>query len=1335
MAILKNLVVNGSARIINKLYCGELSVSGASTFGAITASSLSSTGTISATGNISSSGSVTGATGLVSTNGNVTLAGKVAASVSGNYLVLASGFSSGVQLNAKNLTTTGAINTGSIITNSAMIGNGVVSGKFIVNGVLESNEHIANIVRNVGGDLKLGPTFEAMNSTTLSVTAVTATTVSFTLYDTNITSATYGSATWYKNSEILFSGIVTGNINTSDNPKIVFSSAPGTVTARMNTTAKTLQIIVDYSDANQYFKVGNNLTYEDVSVMMYRINKDEAGTLYPIGIYLKSYGTNKESFVDVYGGTSQTPNARLGLLNGLSNMISGNTPSGWGVYTTNGFFEGVLVSTSGIIGGWEISNTRLKKGTLGSDNSIYVLTQDLSNAERVAIGGSEALTSWRMAVGSKFGIDKNGVVYASDGHFSGSINAQSGTIGGFTIGDDLSSGTWGASGSVLLSSGYDPDSSGISIGGSEATGNIWAITIGNNFGVTTDGVMYVSNGNFNGTMNANDGSIGGWNITANKLYNKSDSTYFLLQNPNIRFIEKSDISSWTSSVGTISYIGDNNDIKLTVNHSAQYASNANIKINPPDNDFFADGNNIQYRVVVNLISFHADGQYLGITVIPFGSQAVPRPTLYSLSDLRYNPKYDSASGLYFYNNKKTFEYTFSNSDGFKIGVSSDQSGSGLDFTCQFYVYKKNTSTGKEFLYAIVRQENNFTDDTIIGCEITENNVPKIPFYVESNGLLHTENLDAVGGTIGGWTINSNLLSSQNKYEDESGSATYSTMSIKAPSSFLPRFASNLLFFVTNNNIQPTVKIRYKWDGGERTVSISTSQELYGACPFNYSIWWKEGNGQSHNINSTTEVTSFTSTVGAASATGTVYLDITIEISSSALLCRGYNLYCYVYGSQPNDELTVDPYDVSMSPNVRTPLIYTLLPTTSAPSISTIAITDYNRTPSLYITSSGDLMAREISADGFVPREYIDDYNKAYPPIYGGFKIYRTNTSAINGPPDQVNNISKQEIFSIGIPSNYAQIARAGSYPDLPIDDAYPIQNRFYIRTMKYDQPYGSWTCMSDGRKLFPMSDTRLSSADNVNTSIGREACAKYFIATSAMTTGKPPIGDSHVLHFGWDTSGWWDTQVAFLNDGRNLTAKNAFAMRAGDGVNNVWCDWKTLLDLLYPVGSVYITSTNTNPSNNTLLGGGTWELVKKGFKVTDVTDAVTWDTTNVVASSGQSVFFLRDERISFRLRFTNKVAIADTTLTMGTINAAKIGLSGCYYISFFAVNDTANTAVAMDINNTAPFAIRTIDVVGGGTIAASTSTSPTITVEGEMLFGQGSMVDSMCDKFYWKRTA
>jgi hypothetical protein len=96
-------------------------------------------------------------------------------------------------------------------------------------------------------------------------------------------------------------------------------------------------------------------------------------------------------------------------------MANGTTPTDWGIATTNGFFDGTIVSNSGTIGGWTIGTYTLTNGTLGSNNSMCLRTFDLTNAEAVSIGGSSsALTTWRIGAGSKFGVTKDGDCYCSN---------------------------------------------------------------------------------------------------------------------------------------------------------------------------------------------------------------------------------------------------------------------------------------------------------------------------------------------------------------------------------------------------------------------------------------------------------------------------------------------------------------------------------------------------------------------------------------------------------------------------------------------------------------------------------------------------------------------------------------------------------------------------------------------------------------------------------------------------------------------------------------------------------------------------------------------------------
>ena len=234
-------------------------------------------------------------------------------------------------------------------------------------------------------------------------------------------------------------------------------------------TSGSLQIKVTHDQASKFKSSGTALTFENFSVQMYQINKDGGSlTLFPIGIHLKSYGEDKASYIDVYGGTSTTPSARLGLLNNLNLTVNNHATTGFGLYTSNGYFSGTLVSTNG-------------------------------------------------------------------------------TIGNFTLGNDLRSGTWGTSNSVLVSGGYTPSvTDSVSIGGSPVSGNTWAFTAGNRFGVTTDGTLYASNGVFSGKITATSGTIGGFDISQDYLMTKA--------------LYQSYPYYYTSGIGRNVSVGDQNNV-------------------------------------------------------------------------------------------------------------------------------------------------------------------------------------------------------------------------------------------------------------------------------------------------------------------------------------------------------------------------------------------------------------------------------------------------------------------------------------------------------------------------------------------------------------------------------------------------------------------------------------------------------------------------------------------------------------------------------------------------------------------------------------------------------
>ena len=124
--------------------------------------------------------------------------------------------------------------------------------------------------------------------------------------------------------------------------------------------------------------------------------------------------------------------------------------------------------------------------------------------------------AWREVIGTKFGVDSEGNLYASNVDINGQITAISGAIGGWQIGTDINKSLYyeynipGASQTNLVLSPKSAENA-ISIGGSE-TNLTWFISVGNIFGVTTEGKLY-----------STSGRIGGWVIDANSLQSVSGS--------------------------------------------------------------------------------------------------------------------------------------------------------------------------------------------------------------------------------------------------------------------------------------------------------------------------------------------------------------------------------------------------------------------------------------------------------------------------------------------------------------------------------------------------------------------------------------------------------------------------------------------------------------------------------------------------------------------------------------------------------------------------------------------------------------------------------------------
>ena len=181
---------------------------------------------------------------------------------------------------------------------------------------------------------------------------------------------------------------------------------------------------------------------------------------------------------------------------------------------------------------------------------------------------SVTITGGTLNINDAFEVTNDGILTAIGADIQGTIRANDGEIGGFTIGEsaiyhtissfeeESASGVYLGIDGIKLGNSFSVDSTGtvtissgtLSIGDNFDVTNDGKLTahdvtitggtlsIGDNFDVTNDGKLTATGATINGTIEATDGDIGGFTIKNQYLYN-------------------GDIDSWTSSGQNGVYLG------------------------------------------------------------------------------------------------------------------------------------------------------------------------------------------------------------------------------------------------------------------------------------------------------------------------------------------------------------------------------------------------------------------------------------------------------------------------------------------------------------------------------------------------------------------------------------------------------------------------------------------------------------------------------------------------------------------------------------------------------------------------------------------------------------
>lgn len=172
----------------------------------------------------------------------------------------------------------------------------------------------------------------------------------------------------------------------------------------------------------------------------------------------------------------------------------------------------------------------------------------------------------------------------------------------------------------------------------------------------------------------------------------------------------------------------------------------------------------------------------------------------------------------------------------------------------------------------------------------------------------------------------------------------------------------------------------------------------------------------------------------------------------------------------------------------------------------------------------------------------------------------------------------------------------------------------------------------------------------------------------------------------------------------------------------------------FSIGTVIITSSNVNPKIDY---GGTWELIDKEFKSKYVYEQSSeyFEMNENVSTTSLFTFIRSGHSIQMRLRFTPAMSpISDATTIIGTINLANIGVTRLTQGINAGVggSDGGNCTFLYDVN----FSTGEVSVIDVFTRAGGSSINAgQCFFQFSMNFQKSYMLDSACDKFFWKRTA
>lgn len=250
---------------------------------------------------------------------------------------------------------------------------------------------------------------------------------------------------------------------------------------------------ITVSDANGNVVFSADGSNNKVEIGGWHVYQDELSS--DITYYVLPDGTQK-----IRTGIRLAPKGTDVLINGINTTCVLSAGSSFGV--TPG---GALRAYSGTIGGWDLNSEMLRCGNVGLHGRPY---NSSSNDDMVASLVDTSKSPIRIYAGS---YNTDPYTIQGDAKFmvldDGSVYAQAMKLG---------SGALGADDTIFLGTTDMVGSPGFFEGALRANGDRagnaidnWRLTVGSNFGVTSDGSLYASNAIIDGTITSNNATITG----------------------------------------------------------------------------------------------------------------------------------------------------------------------------------------------------------------------------------------------------------------------------------------------------------------------------------------------------------------------------------------------------------------------------------------------------------------------------------------------------------------------------------------------------------------------------------------------------------------------------------------------------------------------------------------------------------------------------------------------------------------------------------------------------------------------------------------------------------